>query len=376
MKKRKKRIRAQNVLAGAVALLAAAGVILCIARAVAAGRTPAQACLLLALCCAGLALAAALQIALHEVGHLVFGLLSGYRFSSLRIGSLMLVREEDGLRLRRLSVAGTGGQCLMTPPALRDGRMPVALFNLGGALMNLLTAAAFLALSFAAQGLARALLRLPAVLGAAFALLNGVPMRTDALSNDGENARALRGDREAMRAFWVQLMVSERMARGERLRDMPQDWFAVPDAAGMQSGMTAALGVFACNRLMDLHDFEEADELMARLLRMKSGIAGLHRMMLLCDRLYVALITPGREDGARALCTQGLEAFMDSMKDFPSVLRTQYARALLMQRDAQEAARLRAQFERCARRYPYAGDITSEQELMAIADRCAQPSTP
>ena len=107
-------------------------------------------------------------------------------------------------------------------------------------------------------------------------------------------------------------MVSERMARGERLRDMPQDWFAVPDAAGMQSGMTAALGVFACNRLMDLHDFEEADELMARLLRTKSGIAGLHRMMLLCDRLYVALITPGREDGTRALCTLGLEAFMDS----------------------------------------------------------------
>ena len=376
MKKRKKRIRAQNVLTGAVALLAAAGAAVCIARGVAAGRTFAQTCLLLALCCAALALAAALQIALHEVGHLVFGLLSGYRFSSLRIGSLMLVREEGGLRLRRLCVAGTGGQCLMTPPALRDGRMPVVLFNLGGALMNLLTAGAFFALSFAAREPVRALLRLPAIVGAAFALLNGVPLRTDALSNDGENARALHGDREAIRAFWVQLMVSGRMARGERLRDMPQDWFAVPDDAGMQNGMTAALGVFACNRLMDLHDFEEADGLMARLLRMGGGIAGLHRMVLRCDRLYVALITPGREDDARTMCTQGLEVFMDAMKDFPSVLRTQYVRALLMQRDEAEAARLRAQFERCARRYPYAGDIASERELMEIADRCAQPSTP
>ena len=39
-----------------------------------------------------------LQTAVHEAGHLVFGLLSGYRFSSYRIGSLMLLRSGGKLR--------------------------------------------------------------------------------------------------------------------------------------------------------------------------------------------------------------------------------------------------------------------------------------
>ena len=34
-----------------------------------------------------------LQLVIHEAGHLVFGLLSGYRFSSFRIGSFMLLSQ-------------------------------------------------------------------------------------------------------------------------------------------------------------------------------------------------------------------------------------------------------------------------------------------
>jgi len=51
-----------------------------------------------------------LQIIIHEAGHLMFGLISGYRFSSFRVGSLMLIKKEGTIKLRRLSIAGTGGQ--------------------------------------------------------------------------------------------------------------------------------------------------------------------------------------------------------------------------------------------------------------------------
>lgn len=51
-----------------------------------------------------------LQTAIHEAGHLVGGLLSGYRFTSFRIFDLMLVKDAGGkLRLRRLAVAGSDG---------------------------------------------------------------------------------------------------------------------------------------------------------------------------------------------------------------------------------------------------------------------------
>ena len=36
-----------------------------------------------------------LQLILHEAGHLLFGLASGYRFSSFRIGSMMWIRQNS-----------------------------------------------------------------------------------------------------------------------------------------------------------------------------------------------------------------------------------------------------------------------------------------
>ena len=45
---------------------------------------------------------------IHEGGHLVFGLISGYSFSSFRIGSIMLVKINGKLRIRSFNLAGTG----------------------------------------------------------------------------------------------------------------------------------------------------------------------------------------------------------------------------------------------------------------------------
>ena len=72
-----------------------------------------------------------IQIVIHEGGHLVFGRISGYRFSSFRIMNLMWIEDQGKIKLKHLQVAGTGGQCLMSPPDLIDGKIPVVLYNLG-----------------------------------------------------------------------------------------------------------------------------------------------------------------------------------------------------------------------------------------------------
>ena len=77
-------------------------------------------------------LAAVVQIIVHEAGHLAGGLATGYTFCSFRVGSWMLQKEQGRLKLRRLSLAGTGGQCLLAPPELKEGRMPCVWYNLGG----------------------------------------------------------------------------------------------------------------------------------------------------------------------------------------------------------------------------------------------------
>ena len=94
----------------------------------------------------GMWMALLLQILIHEAGHLIFGLLSGYRFSSFRIGSFMWIKEDEHLKIKRLSIAGTGGQCLLVPPEPSDGKTPFALYNLGGSIANLVFALIFFVL--------------------------------------------------------------------------------------------------------------------------------------------------------------------------------------------------------------------------------------
>ena len=314
-----------------------------------------------------------LQIIIHEAGHLVFGLLTGYRFISFRVSSFMWMKDNDRIRFKRMSIAGTGGQCLMAPPDLKDGKMPVQLYNYGGAIMNLIASAISggLSLLCPAGSLFRPFLLMMLVTGIAYALMNGLPLRMSLANNDGRNAWDLARSPEAVRAFWTTMKMNELSAKGVCLRDMPEEWFAVPDEEGMKNGITSSLGAVACSRLMEQGKFEEADALMERLLSQRNGIPGVLRKMLVCDRIYVELIRKNRPEALEGLRTKDQEKFMKSMKKFPSVLRTEYAYALLAEKDPEKAQTVMEAFEKAARTYPNPNDITIERELMETAREAA-----
>ena len=285
----------------------------------------------------------------------------------------MWMKDNDRIRFKRMSIAGTGGQCLMAPPDLKDGKMPVQLYNYGGAIMNLIASAISggLSLLCPAGSLFRPFLLMMLVTGIAYALMNGLPLRMSLANNDGRNAWDLARSPEAVRAFWTTMKMNELSARGVCLRDMPEEWFAVPDEEGMKNGITSSLGAVACSRLMEQGRFEEADALMERLLSQKNGIPGVLRKMLVCDRIYVELIRENRPEALEALRTKDQLKFMKSMKKYPSVLRTEYAYALLAEKDPEKAQTVMEAFEKAARTYPNPNDITIERELMETAREAA-----
>lgn len=56
---------------------------------------------------------------------------------SYRLGSFIWVKTPDGIKFRRYSIAGTGGQCLLSPPDMdENGMFPVMLYNFGGSIFN------------------------------------------------------------------------------------------------------------------------------------------------------------------------------------------------------------------------------------------------
>ena len=311
-----------------------------------------------------------LQLIIHESGHLIFGLLTGYRFTSFRIGSFMWLKDNEKIKFKKLTIAGTGGQCLLSPPDMKDGRIPFALYNFGGSILNVITGILFLGLSFATKSVPviSLFLSLLATFGFVFAITNGIPMRTGTVDNDGYNAIAVTRNRDAMRAVWVQLKVNEQSAQGVRLRDMPSDWFEVPDDEAMKNSLIAVMGVFACNRLMDEKRFEEADALMDHLLKVESGMVGIYRKLLVCDRMYIELTSANRAEVLAKMLDKQQKNFMKQMKAFPSVLRTQYVYALLGEKKLEKAEKIKAQFEKQMEAYPYQTDIQAERELMKRAE--------
>jgi len=309
-----------------------------------------------------------LQIVIHEAGHLVFGLLTGYKFCSFRIGSFMIVRRDGKLHFCRFTLAGTGGQCLMCPPELKNGTMPVVLYNLGGSIMNILAAALFFALYAITRDVGVICIFFAAcgVIGVGFAITNGVPLRLGVVNNDGHNAISLRKDKAATRALWIQLKVNERQTEGDRLRDMPEEWFAMPED-NLDNSLISAVAVLHCNRLMDQHRFSEAEETMLRLIREVKGLSGIYKGLLNCDIITCCLLT-GRVPAFDEIMVKEQIAIMKAMKNYPAILRTNYLTALLHRNDPAAAEKAKAALLKLKKSYPNPGELEGEFEFVAMGE--------
>ncbi len=314
-----------------------------------------------------------LQIVIHEAGHLVFGLLSGYKFCSFRIMSFTITKIEGKLRIKKFKLAGTGGQCLMIPPELNEGNYPVKLYNFGGALLNLITAViGFVLCIFIDNEFVTLGGVFFACFGFFFALSNGIPIKTSLISNDGYNAISLSKDKKAARALWIQLMINAKQTEGVRIKDMPEEWFEMPDDEDMKNNLISAIGVLHCDRLTDMQELEKAEKEMERLLALDSGIAGIHRSLMTCGLIYLKLMLDRDFESVEKLFTKEQETFMKSMKNFPSVILTRYTYALLGERIPENAEKYQKLFEKVAKTYPLASDIESTRELMILAKNKAE----
>lgn len=319
-----------------------------------------------------------LQIIIHELGHLVCGLLTHYRFVSFRAGWLTLIMNNGKFKLKLLKMPGTMGQCLMAPPDIEKGKFPCALYNLGGALFNALSALIFALLFFLCGNVPflPLFLLIAAIIGLVLAIANGVPMCNKMVPNDGYNLLSIYNSSKAASAFWVQLKAAYETVNGTRIKDMPKEWFSFPREEDLKNGMCAVIAVFCANRLMDEHDFAEAREIHDKLLESDAAIAGVYRGLLICDRIYCECLGNNSSEIISGLLNKEQLLFMKRMKNSLSVLRTQYALKLLYEQDNQGAENIKRDFERYAANYPYKGDAQSERELVLIAEKEALGEIP
>ncbi len=308
-----------------------------------------------------------LQTVIHEAGHLVCGLLTGYRFSSFRIGSFMIYRDDKGLRFGRFSVAGTGGQCLMEPADTADPEtMPYKIYLWGGVAANVATAAAtFVASRYVSCVLGNYLLAAVVMTGVLAALLNGIPMRMGGVPNDGCTVRKMGRSAEMRRMMWVQLKINALYSRGMMLRDMPDEWFRLPADADMSNHLYATVAGLDASRRIECRDFAGACDRLEFMLAAGDGLIGLLRMEAACELMQAYVMTHRPRTEIESLFSADVERYARLYSRYMiSRALTLYIWERFVRRNGAEASEAARRVRFMAERYPVRGEAAACVELL------------
>lgn len=334
----------------------------------------------------GLYLGGFIQIILHEAGHALFGTLTGYRLVSFRIGKFMWIRQDGKMQFKNFSLAGTLGQCLMEPPEFSDGKMPFILYNAGGFILNLITVPILIPASvllFGAHPILSLIFLGFGFIGLILALQNGIPRKTELISNDGYNILLLKNNPDALHAFWIQLKANAMVAQGHGYSDMPEEWFVLPPEEEWNNIFQTTLVIMVTSKLSNQGKTAEAMEITEKLLQHEDAISGIQRYLLTLECAYYKMVEAG--DGEeKENYTAEIEGYFAQiparyakmMQKLLCVIRVNYAYAVLQKHDEQTAATMLQQFEACAQTYPYEVEIAEErQKIERVQQLAAQRKT-
>ena len=316
-------------------------------------------------------IAAYLQIILHEAGHLLCGLLSGYNFVSFRIGSFTIIKQDGKLRIKRFNLAGTGGQCLMSPP--RDvalDEVPTFLYNAGGVLMNILTATIALVLLITCKDMMPNwliyFLAGNMIIGYAFALLNGIPMKIGGIANDGHNMLHLGKNKQSVKGFSVQLIANEMIQNGTRPADMPKELFDLGGEIDYSDPLQCNVELMRLSHIIDTGDISTAHEEYKELMLMH----GQEMLPMLnsearIEQAYTCLATGDKEMAQNILNDKKL---MNYIKAHASVMsskqRLLMAKALILDGDRNKAQDIYDKVVANSDNYLMQGEVASDIDLM------------
>lgn len=309
-----------------------------------------------------------LHIAMHEAGHMVFGLLTGYRLLSYRVGSLMVTSENGRLVFSRYSVPGTAGQCLMNRPEDPNNRS-YFWYNAGGVIFNLLgILIAHLLLLLKMPALLKCFLLVFAFTGWTLALTNGIPMITS-VANDAMNIVEMSRHSSSIDSFQNSLEITRQQLEGLRIKNLDES-LIIDDEEALKAGALGASNILLReNKLIDQHEFDKVRELIQLVREKEYPVLPLQLNYLALDERYIACL----EGTYQSDEDKDLQKLIKAGSGMPNVQRFLYAKALFTH-DSKLQAQAEKNIEKIKENYPFKGDLESELELMEVArERLSEP---
>lgn len=304
-----------------------------------------------------------IQIIFHEAGHMIGGLITGYRFLYFRIGSTTLVRTDNGFKIRKLRVPGTGGQCIMVPPEMKDRDYPVIIYNLGGGLMNIILSlvAIIIIKTCSLNPVATGYLEIFAIVGIYLGIANLVPLKI--ISNDGANIIYLKNDLEERTALHRILNDEENIINSKEVEENSKNIDEV------DISKTFIQGIFI-NRMEDRFykmEFEEAKSIGEKLLA-KAKMNMTYEFMVKTTLSTIYLVEGSVEQAEELLKDKSLKKYLKN-KYVLHVEILNYARDRIL--EGKDGKKIRKRIEKMEDKYIYPSHIKAAFEIMEKIDEVA-----
>lgn len=229
-----------------------------------------------------------LHVFLHEIGHILAGLASGYEFIMFRFFNHLWIYTQQGLSKRKEYTPGILGQALMVPPPPnKRNERPVLLYHSGGLLMNGLTALLFIWLGLRMNNpLVRYTFYLSAIIALFLLVTNAIPTK----GTDGYNIhRHL--TRESPRDDTITMLYLYRdMVKGVPFQQLQKN-IPVDDLEDFSVPHTSTFYSLKASAYLEVYDFDKAHAIHKLLWDKIDVIVQAHKADVTLNYFFTLLLT-------------------------------------------------------------------------------------
>lgn len=319
---------------------------------------------------ASMAVGFIVHIILHEGGHLIAGIISGYKFVSFRIGSLALImNKHDKLELRKMTIMGTGGQCLMCPPDVETEKCPYKLYHSMGGLTNIFLG--LLAIIFRIilpnNLVSFCFLEIFGVIGIALGLTNLIPAKNNGIQNDGYNLIDLKHNLMARECMNLVLSLNAQITVADSYDELPKHMVdklkhidftkedtsncSIANAFNIQAGIYFAEG-----------NYEKAHELQKYIANCPD-ILPIFKNEAKCECLFFEIINGSDSKTIDDLYDKKLQKYITATSIYPARNRLMYAYYKLYKKDEKKASEYFSKLEKSVKTYIIKADALMELDV-------------
>lgn len=225
-----------------------------------------------------------IQTILHEIGHLIGGLLTGWRLLYLQLYSLVLKKKDKGYTLT--VVSNKGFMCIMYPDSVNNKAL---IYTMGGCIANLLSGIIGVQLLYtvAKESVLWLYIWCFMVFGIGLFLMNGIA-RVNRVCNDMACYILLKNDSNSRFCHNSQLLIAKELMRGLSYGDIGRELICLcPDPA--ENDIQAYQAVLEYYYYLDIRDYLKMGQALNKI-RKKDNISKEVSNIIELEHMYLQLL--------------------------------------------------------------------------------------